>query len=90
MIFTYDLRKTFVSVVYMKGCLMDERVNRRMALKKVLSSGVNMFSRIFETGSDNDNTVTDTDTFISPDQAGHMLRNRKTSKNSPALNLTRP
>jgi hypothetical protein len=66
---------------------MDERVSRRGVFKKVLSGGVDVLTRFLKDNSPPSVSHLNSDAPMSPDQAGHLLRTRKTTKNTSGIHF---
>ena len=66
---------------------MDERVSRRGAFRKFLSNGVDAVMYIFKEDSASTLSNLHSDAAMSPDQAGHLLRTRKTTKNNSRIHF---
>lgn len=69
---------------------MDKRVSRRSVFKKVLSDGVDAMVRILKEDSVSSTPHLHSDAPMSPDQAGHLLRTRKTTKNNSGIHFCSP
>jgi len=65
---------------------MNERVSRRFVFREILSNGIDAFTHILRGNHTKVKTSLNTDPTMTPDQAGHLLRNRKTSKKHSLLN----
>ena len=68
---------------------MDESVSRRGVFRKFLSGGVDAVVRIFKEDPLPDASELHSDAVMSPEQAGHLLRFRKTTKSNSGLHLHR-
>ena len=69
---------------------MDERVSRRGVFRKVLSGGVDAVMRILKEDSAPSVSHLHSDGAMSPEQAGHLLRTRKTNKTNFGIHFRSP
>jgi hypothetical protein len=66
---------------------MDERVSRRGVFRKILCNSVDVLTRILKEDSPPSVSNLNPDADMSPDQAGHLLRTRKTTKNNSGIHF---
>ena len=66
---------------------MDERVSRRGVFRKILCNSVDVLTRILKEDSPPSVSHLHSDADMSPEQAGHLLRTRKTTKNNSGIHF---
>jgi len=66
---------------------MDERVSRRGVFRKFVSAGVDAVRCFLKEDSVSNLSNLHSDAAMSPDQAGHLLRTRKTTKNNSGIHF---
>lgn len=69
---------------------MDKRVTRRGVFKKMLSNGIDVVTRTLSANGAEGASRGHDDTPLTAEQAGRLLRSRKTSKTISGLNLQDP